>query len=53
MMNDMMNMDGTLDDMGMNMSLQKMDKNTVMYPEITGDIVTLNYDMMRTAQKKT
>jgi len=36
MMNGMMNMDGTMDDMGMNMSLQKMDMNTVMYPEVTG-----------------
>jgi FtsP/CotA-like multicopper oxidase with cupredoxin domain len=36
MMNDMMNMDGTMNDMGMAMSLQKMDMNTVMYPEITG-----------------
>ena len=37
MMNDMMNMDGTRNDMGMDMSLQKMDMNTVMYPEITGE----------------
>lgn len=37
MMNDMMEMDGDLDDMGMNMSLQQMDMNVVMYPEITGD----------------
>jgi CopA family copper-resistance protein len=36
MMNDMMNMDGSMDDMGMEMSLQQMDMNTVMYPEITG-----------------
>ncbi|WP_445457568.1 multicopper oxidase domain-containing protein [Flavobacterium sp. HNIBRBA15423] len=35
MMNDMMNMDGTMDDMGMDMSFQKMDMNTVMYPEIS------------------
>lgn len=87
MMNDMMNTDGTMKDMGMNMSLQKMDMNMVMYPEITdgvgddgsgnnpkpneqkkdtvhnmsnmdhsmhgmnmqvgGDIITLNYDMLR------
>jgi FtsP/CotA-like multicopper oxidase with cupredoxin domain/uncharacterized Zn finger protein (UPF0148 family) len=82
MMNDMMNVDGTMKDMGMNMSLQKMDMNMVMYPEITGgtgdtvasgnnnpekqsanmngmdhsmnmnmpeggDIVTLNYNMLR------
>lgn len=37
MMNDMMNMNGSMKDMGMNMSLQKMDMNTVMYPEITGN----------------
>ena len=37
MMNDMMNMDGSMDDMGMNMSYQKMDMNTVMYPEIRGN----------------
>ena len=33
MMNAMMNMDGTMDDMGMEMSYQKMDMNAVMYPE--------------------
>jgi len=37
MMNDMMNSDGTMNDMGMKMSLQQMDMNTVMYPEITGE----------------
>lgn len=36
MMNGMMNVDGSMDDMGMRMSLQKMDMNTVMYPEISG-----------------
>ena len=36
MMNDMMKMNGDLDDMGMHMSLQQMDMNVVMYPEITG-----------------
>ncbi len=36
MMNDMMNWNGTMNDMGMDMSLQQMDMNTVMYPEITG-----------------
>ena len=40
MMNGMMNMDGSMDDMGMEMSLQKMDMNTVMYPEVTGNIET-------------
>jgi FtsP/CotA-like multicopper oxidase with cupredoxin domain len=37
MMNDMMKMNGDLDDMGMQMSLNQMDMNVVMYPEITGD----------------
>lgn len=37
MMNDMMKMNGTMNDMGMDMSLQQMDMNTVMYPEITGE----------------
>ena len=37
MMNDMMNMNGTMNDMGMDMSLQKMDMNTVMYPESAPD----------------
>lgn len=40
MMNDMMKMNGDLDDMGMNMSLNQMDMNLVMYPEITGDSKT-------------
>ena len=35
MMNDMMKMNGDLDDMGMQMSLNQMDMNVVMYPEIT------------------
>ncbi len=35
MMNGMMKMNGSLDDMGMNMSLNQMDMNVVMYPEIT------------------
>lgn len=37
MMNGMMKMDGNLDDMGMSMSLNQMDMNVVMYPEITGN----------------
>jgi len=36
MMNSMMKMNGDLDDMGMQMSLNQMDMNVVMYPEITG-----------------
>lgn len=34
MMNDMMRMNGEMDDMGMNMSMQSMDMNAVMYPEL-------------------
>ncbi len=37
MMNGMMKMNGDLDDMGMQMSLNQMDMNMVMYPEITGE----------------
>nr|WP_315222960.1 multicopper oxidase domain-containing protein [uncultured Flavobacterium sp.] len=37
MMNDMMKMNGEMNDMGMKMSLNKMDMNAVMYPEISGD----------------
>lgn len=36
MMNDMMKMNGDMDDMGMSMSLNQMDMNAVMYPELTG-----------------
>ncbi|MES2796344.1 MAG: multicopper oxidase domain-containing protein [Bacteroidota bacterium] len=38
MMNSMMKMNGDLDDMGMQMSLNQMDMNVVMYPEITGSL---------------
>ncbi|MEQ1554663.1 MAG: multicopper oxidase domain-containing protein [Ferruginibacter sp.] len=38
MMNGMMKMNGNLDDMNMSMSLNQMDMNVVMYPEITGDV---------------
>ncbi len=34
MMNDMMKMNGDMHDMGMQMSLQQMDMNAVMYPEL-------------------
>ncbi|MGN7824699.1 multicopper oxidase domain-containing protein [Chitinophaga sp. 22536] len=60
MMNDMMRMDGNLDTSGgMMMTNQTMDMNTVMYPEITnpdsttGDIVTLNYGMLKAPEKTT
>jgi CopA family copper-resistance protein len=42
MMNGMMKMNGDLDDMGMRMSLNQMDMNVVMYPEITGDPLSKN-----------
>jgi len=44
MMNGMMKMNGDLDDMGMQMSLNKMDMNVVMYPEITGALKKKNRD---------
>ncbi|MFM2268669.1 MAG: Copper-resistance protein precursor, CopA family [Bacteroidota bacterium] len=49
MMNDMMKMNGNLDDMGMRMSLNQMDMNVVMYPEITGAIPekTAKHDMSK------
>jgi FtsP/CotA-like multicopper oxidase with cupredoxin domain len=50
MMNGMMKINGDLDNMGMQMSHQAMDMNTVMYPEITGGappLITLNYSMLR------
>ncbi len=37
MMNGMMKMNGDLDDTNMQMSLNQMDMNVVMYPEITGE----------------
>ncbi|MGV8813508.1 MAG: multicopper oxidase domain-containing protein [Gelidibacter sp.] len=40
MMNGMMKMNGDLDQMGMTMSMQQMDMNVVMYPEITGALDT-------------
>ncbi len=36
MMNAMMNFDGSMNSMGMHMSNQMMDMNTVMYPELSG-----------------
>jgi len=40
MMNGMMKMNGDLNDMGMQMSLNQMDMNAVMYAEITGNLKT-------------
>ena len=46
MMNGMMKMNGDLDEMGMKMSLNQMDMNVVMYPEITGDAKKKDTDKM-------
>ncbi|MEC4048570.1 multicopper oxidase domain-containing protein [Flavobacterium sp. SUN046] len=46
MMNGMMKMNGDLDDMGMQMSLNQMDMNVVMYPEITGETKKKTDDKM-------
>ena len=46
MMNGMMKMNGDLDDMGMQMSLNQMDMNVVMYPEITGETKPKKEDKM-------
>lgn len=66
MMNEMMKMNGRLDDMGMNMSMNKMDMNVVMYPEISPSVAkgiekysagtrsgikTLNYAMLTSPEK--
>jgi len=64
MMNGMMDMNGNMNDMGMQMSNQKMDMNMVMYPELQGNmqgmnmgastnLVTLNYGMLRSPVKTT
>ena len=45
MMNDMMKMDGSLDDMGMEMSYNQMDMNSVMYPEVSGKTTDSGHDM--------
>ncbi|WP_243698919.1 multicopper oxidase domain-containing protein [Flavobacterium sandaracinum] len=47
MMNGMMKMNGDLDDMGMQMSLNQMDMNVVMYPEITGELKRKGDDKMQ------
>ncbi len=45
MMNDMMTMGGNMDDMGMDMSYQQMDMNTVMYPEVSGATHNMDGEM--------
>jgi FtsP/CotA-like multicopper oxidase with cupredoxin domain len=52
MMNDMMKMNGDLDDMGMQMSLNQMDMNVVMYPEITGEAVVNDKRLMLDEKEK-
>jgi len=52
MMNGMMTVGGNMKDMGMNMSLQQMDMNVVMYPEGNSP-KTLNYAMLRSPQPTT
>lgn len=50
MMNNMMTVGGQMHDMGMDMSLQQMDMNAVMYRELTEQEqspVTLNYAMLK------
>lgn len=49
MMNGMMRMDGSMDDMGMDMSLQQMDMNAVMYPEVTAGQDHRQHDTMSMA----
>ena len=52
MMNGMMKMNGNLDDMGMSMSLNQMDMNVVMYPEITGEVKPkAKHDMSKMGKK--
>ncbi|GJM29636.1 MAG: hypothetical protein DHS20C17_22710 [Cyclobacteriaceae bacterium] len=51
MMNDMMTIGGNMNDMGMNMSLQQMDMNAVMYREAFDTLTTLNYDMLKAPEK--
>ena len=46
MMNSMMKMNGDMEDSGMKMSLNKMDMNSVMYPEITGNETMKQDDKM-------
>ncbi len=54
MMNSMMKFNGTMDAMGMKMSNQQMDMNSVMYPEnANSETVTLNYGMLKATEKTT
>ena len=53
MMNDMMTTGGTMQDMGMNMCLQQMDMNAVMYREAMDTLKTLHYNMLSSPVKTT
>lgn len=53
MMNGMMTLGGNMNDMGMNMSLQQMDMNMVMYREKYDTLKTLHYGMLRSPVKTT
>lgn len=55
MMNKMMKMNGDMNSMGMQMSMQKMDMNRVMYPELKEHPtwVTLNYGMLKSPVRTT
>lgn len=55
MMNSMMKMNGDMKPMGMEMSLQTMDMNSVMYPEMNGeshDMKNMNHDGKEMETKK-
>jgi CopA family copper-resistance protein len=52
MMNNMMKMNGDLDDMGMQMSYNQMDMNVVMYPEITGPLEKTGKNTEKTDEMK-
>lgn len=52
-MDGMMKFNGKMDTAGMHMSMQQMDMNYVMYPELSTEpkMVTLNYSMLRSPVK--
>ena len=53
MMNGMMKTSGKMDDTGMEMSLQQMDMNAVMYEEKWDTLTTLNYAMLKSPAETT
>lgn len=52
MMNGMMKLNGDLDDMNMQMSLNQMDMNVVMYPEITGEQLAVGKEQLAMGDMK-